>query len=385
YATLSNNDDGDWHLLNYSTYFLIQPNANLATVSDKLNAAYKTYASEELKEITRLGLSLKFIWGLQPFLQMHLDDQTANEGAIYDESKPIYSYILTGIALFILLIACINFVNLTVAQSLKRSKEVGLRKVVGSSRAQLIRQFLGESFALCFIAFVLAFILVQALLPLFNELANKKLSLSYLLDLPLIISFVGLFLLTSFAAGFYPAIVMSGFRPAESFKSQSLFNSKNYLSKSLVVLQFALATFLITSTLFIYFQYNFLTHSSLGYNDKNLLVVNINTEGRNKQLLKLFKTEFSSIPGVLSIAERMNGNWNTGAKVDGKDIDINYAGIDESYLSTLEIPLVQGRNFSKDFPSDSANSVIVNEAFVKTLGWSDPIGRTINFLNWEER
>jgi putative ABC transport system permease protein len=317
---------------------------------------------------------------------MHLDTRVVNEGSIRDESKPIYSYILSGIALFILLIACINFINLTVAQSLRRSKEIGLRKVIGSSRVRLIRQFLGESYALCFISFVLATALAWVVLPLFNELANKRLSLEYLLDWPLVAAFIGLFLLTGFSAGFYPALVLSGFRPVDTLQNRIRVAGKNYLAKGLVVVQFALATFLIIGASVVYFQYDYLTRADLGYNDRNLLVVSgPSPQEGNKPLLSQFKIQLTALPGVQQVAERMNGRWGTTAQANGKDIGIDFERIDESYLPVLGVPLIQGRNFSKAFPSDSTQSVIVNETFVKEAGWGNPIGRTVDQVDAKDR
>jgi putative ABC transport system permease protein len=379
YAALSKNDQGYWHLLNYSTYLLLRPHINQDAVSAKMQAVYKENASEQLTELAQSGTDRKFIWGLQPFLQMHLDSQVVNEGSIKDESKPLYSYILTGIAFFILLIACINFINLTVAQSLRRSKEIGLRKVIGSSRIRLIRQFLGESYVLCFLSFALAALLAWVTLPLFNELANKQLSLEYLFDWPLVAAFTGLFLLTGFAAGFYPALVLSGLRPIDTLQNRVQVSGKNYLARGLVVFQFALATFLVIGAGVVYFQYDYMTHADLGYYDKNLLVVNVaGRQQRNKPLLSEFKTQLAALPGVQQVAERMNGRWGTTAKANGNDIGIDFERIDESYLPVLGVPLIQGRNFSKAFPSDSTLSVIVNETFVREAGWKDPIGRIVD-------
>jgi len=152
------------------------------------------------------------------------------------------------------------------------------------------------------------------------------------------------------------------------------------LSKALVVVQFSLATFLIITTLFIYAQFDFLTHTDLGYNDKNLLQVNVG-QGRNKPLMELFKNEFAKQPGVEMVAPRMGGEWITRAKASGKEFDVKYEHIDENYLPTLQIPLLAGRNFSPDFPADSTQSVLVNEAFAKEAGWKDPLGKTVDFLN----
>jgi putative ABC transport system permease protein len=370
-----------WLFLSYSTFLLLQPGANPQAVSDKMQQVYMTESADQRANASQHGFSATFIWGLQPFAGMHLDT-TVQDAGVKSVSNPIYSYILIGIALFILGIACINFINLTVAQSLKRSKEIGLRKVVGSSQAQLVRQFLGESFFLCGIAFLLAFVLAWITLPFFNEMANKQLSLAYLFDTPLVASFVGLFLLTGFVAGFYPALVLSRFKPVDTlYQRNTRLMGKNYLAKSLVVLQFALATFLIITTIFFYSQYNFLTHTSPGYDDNNLLVVNITGQGDSTKLMDVFRTEFSRIPGVKETAKTMDGRWMTGAKAGGRDLTIEYDHIDEDFLPTIGATIVAGRNLSRDFPSDSSRSVLVNEAFVKEVGWKDPIGKTVDYLN----
>jgi putative ABC transport system permease protein len=372
---------GGWLFLSYSTFLLLQPGANPQAVSNKMQQVYLTESADQRAKASQHGFSATFIWGLQSFAGMHLDTSIQDAG-VKSVSDPIYSYILMGIALFILGIACINFINLTVAQSLKRSKEIGLRKVVGSSQAQLVRQFLGESFFLCGLAFVLAFVLAWITLPFFNEMANKQLSLTYLFDAPLVASFIGLFLLTGFVAGFYPALVLSRFKPVDTlYQRNSRLMGKNYLAKSLVVLQFALATFLITTTIFFYSQYNFLTHASPGYDDSNLLVVNITGQGDSTKLMDVFRTEFSRIPGVKRTAMTMDGRWMTGAKAAGRDLTIEYDHIDEDFLPTIGATIVAGRNLSRDFPSDSSRSVLVNEAFVKEVGWKDPIGKTVDYLN----
>ncbi|WP_435357066.1 ABC transporter permease [Emticicia sp. SJ17W-69] len=376
YYQEKNNDD-HWLNLNYPSYFVLNPKANIKNVEAKMAQVFASKAGKEIVEERKHGFDASFVYGVNPLLDMHLNTKYVYTAA----SNPIYSYILSGIALFILLIACINFVNLTVAQSLRRGKEIGIRKVVGGERKQLIWQFLGESFVLCFIAFSLAFLLAQLALPVFNELANKRLELSYLLDYQLIIGFVLLFVLTVFAAGFYPSLVLSGFDPVKTLYNRFKFSDKNYLSKGLVVLQFSLATFMIITTFFIYNQFDYLTHKSLGYNDKNLLVVSVGQDD-NQALQQTFKNEFSKIPGIQSVALRQNGFWGTGSKANGKDIPVAFEHIDENYLSTLQIPLAAGRNFSKGFPSDSTNSVLVNEAYVKEAGWKGSgVGKTIDFLN----
>ena len=376
------NFDDHWLNLNYPTFFVLNPKANLKAVEAKMAKVFASKAGKEIIEERKYGFDATLVYGMQPFVSMHLN---TNYEYVSEASNPIYSYILSGIALFILLIACINFVNLTVAQSLRRGKEIGIRKVVGGQRKQLIFQFLGESFVLTFIAFLFAFLIAEITLPVFNDLANKRLELSYLIDYQLIVSFIALFFLTIFAAGFYPALVLSGFDPVQTLYNRFKFSDKNYLSKGLIVLQFSLATFMIISTLIIYNQFDFLTHKSLGYQDKNLLIVSVGQDN-NQQLMQVFKNEFSAIANVKGVAKRQNGFWGTNSKANGKDIPVAFEHIDENYLSTLQIPLASGRNFSKDFPSDSTSSVLVNEAYVAEAGWpkGTGVGRTIDFLNGKD-
>jgi putative ABC transport system permease protein len=375
---IEKNPDNHWLNFGYPTFFVLNPKADLKAVEDKMAKIFDSKAKNEIQEETKHGFQDKIIFGLTPLTSMHLSSTMEYVDEI---SNPIYSYILSCIALFILLIACINFVNLTIAQSLRRRKEIGIRKVVGGQRKQLIIQFLGESFVVCFISFSLAFVLAQLALPLFNELANKRLSLSYLFDYQLIMSFLGLFLLTTFAAGFYPALVLSGFDPVKTLYNRFQFSSKNYLSKSLVVLQFVLAIFMTITTFFIYSQFDFLTHKSLGYNDKNLMILHVGQD-ENRKLMAVFKNEFAKVSGIQEVASRQNGFWGTNSKANGRDIPVSFEHIDEAYLSTLQISLAEGRNFSKDFPTDSTNSVLVNEAYVKEAGWNDSgVGKTIDYFN----
>ncbi|HXB05950.1 MAG TPA: ABC transporter permease [Puia sp.] len=376
-------NDG-WLYSSYSTYLLLEPGASPQAVSAKMQKVYMEASAAQKADAAKRGFEDNTVWGLQPFARMHLDTTILNAG-IANMSDPVYSYILMGIAAFILVIACINFINLTIAQSLKRSKEIGLRKVVGSSRSQLIRQFLGESYVVCCCAFLLALALASLALPLFNEMANKRLSLGYLVDAPLVAAFAGLFLITGFIAGFYPALVLSRFKPVETlYQRVSRLGGKNYLAKGLVVLQFSLATALIIGTVFFYSQYDYLTHTDLGYNDKNLLMVNVNGTD-SIPLQNAYKTELSRIPGVQQVAKTLNGMWYTRATTEGHDIDVRFMHVDEDYLPTMGISLVKGRNLSRDFPADTSQSVLVNQAFVEAAGWKDPIGKTISRLNGEER
>src|SRR4029078_7798341 len=268
----------NWFNFFLNTFVVLPPQTNVQVVESKMNKFYNQDSKDAITSLkAKFGNEVdnwKSNYLLQPFLDMHMSTELPAQNGLSDASNPMYSYILSGIALFVLLIACINFVNLTVARSVKRAKEIGIRKVVGGDRQQLIIQFLGESFLLCIIAFALAIGLVKLILPVFNDLSNKALALSYLFDVKLVAGYILLFILTALLAGFYPAMVLSGYSPVQTLYSRFNLAGKNYLQKSLVVLQFALASFLIIATLIIYKQFNFLTTEKLGYDDTNIIRVN---------------------------------------------------------------------------------------------------------------
>jgi putative ABC transport system permease protein len=383
-ADAQNNEN--WFNFFLNTFVVLDPKANIKDVERGMQQYYERDSRETRKEmIAKYGPEG---WGgiyfVQPFLQMHLSTELPASNGLRDASTPMYSYILSAIAIFILFIACINFVNLTVARSVKRAKEIGIRKVVGGDRKQLVFQFLGESYLLCLIAFVLALVLVHFILPVFNTLSNKALALSYLMDAKLVAGYIVLFLITGFLAGFYPALILSGYQPVTTLYGRFQLAGKNYLQKSLVVLQFALASFLIIGTFIMYAQFKFLTTKDLGYDDRNVIVVNTGFTRHDKA--KVFKEELLKNPNIIGVTLKNSGGWMTIAKV-GSDSTINfsYETVDESYLPLLKIKLVSGRNFSPDFPSDSNHSVLVNESFVKRAGWKNPLGQIVDFFYRNEK
>ncbi len=372
--------DDQWLNFYLNTFFVLKPGTDIKKVENKIAGVYKNEAAAQIKDMAqKYGLKDKMQYVLQPILAMHTSTDWPADNGLVDNSNPVYTYILTGIALFILLIACINFVNLTVARSLKRAKEIGIRKVVGGERKQLIMQFLGESYVISFLAFVLAIGLVELALPVFNDLSNKALSFSYLLSFKLVAGYVSIFLFTGMLAGFYPALVLSGFNPVQTLYNRQKHTGKNYLSKSLVVLQFTLATFFIIATITIYSQFNYLMHFDLGFNDQN--VVSIKSFNTDRKLFNVFKTELLKNPNIKMVSADQGGRWGTMAKINnGQQTGFDIKHIDEDYLPLFQIPIVKGRNFSKDMVSDSANSILVNETFAKQAGWKNPIGQVVDFF-----
>ncbi|GEO09220.1 ABC transporter permease [Segetibacter aerophilus] len=376
----SQSEDNQWMNFFLNTFIVLKPATNPREVEAKFESVFRTEAAVQVKEMEeKFGLKDKVRFGLQPLLQMHLSKDYPADNGLTDASNPIYSYILTGIALFILLIACINFINLTVAHSLKRAKEIGIRKVIGGQRNQLILQFLGETFILTFIAFVFAILLLKLVLPFFNELANKSLAISYLFDVKLVAGYVFLFLLTGLLAGFYPALVLSRFNPVQTLYGRFRLTGRNYLAKGLVVFQFTLATFLIVATMIIYSQFNYLTHFDLGYNDENVAILNTGHIDREK--LEVFKTELLKNSSIAGVTADQGGRWGTIAHVnDGKEMNFDFKHVDENYFPLFKIPIVTGRNFSTDFVSDTAEAAIINQTFAKEAGWKDPVGNQVDFF-----
>ncbi len=372
-------NDENWFNFFLNTFVVLHPDANKALVEKKIQEVFDQESGPIMKELSaRFNVKLATTYGLQPFSDIHLSKDLGATNGLSGASNPVYSYILTGIALFILIIACINFVNLTVARSVKRAKEIGIRKVVGSSRSQLIFQFLGESVVISLISFLLALVISQSLLGFFNQLSNKALSLSYLIDLKLIAAFIGLFLITSLLAGFYPALVLSGYDPVKTLYNRFALAGKNYLQKSLVIIQFALASFLIIGTLTIYSQFQYLTSFNTGYDNSNMVLVNNWRMTHNET--NLFRNKLKEHPGIEDVTFKNGGSWGTRARVNGnKEIQFAYETVGANYLPLLKIKLKDGRNFSPDLPTDSTNAVLINETFAREAGWTDPIGKEVDF------
>jgi putative ABC transport system permease protein len=373
-------DDDVWNNFFLNTFLLVKPGTDVKLLETKFNQIYLTEAAEQNKMMAeKYGMKDKTTYKLQPLLALHLsEDYPANNG-LSDASKPIYSYILTAIALFVLLIACFNFINLTVARSLKRAKEIGVRKAIGSLRSQLMAQFLGESFVVCLVAFLCAVCLVNLLLPFFNAISERSLSFSYLLDSKLIIGFVFLFFLTGLLAGFYPAVVLSRFTPVETLYGKLRYSGKNYLSKGLVVLQFTLSIFLIIATVTIYRQFNYLMDFDLGYDDSNVLTVVTPPISNDK--MSVLKNELGKNPSLGLISATQTGENVTLAHINGEtDIKFSIKRIDENYLKLFKIPLTEGRNFSPGFPTDSTQAILINETFAKEAGWKNGVGKEVDFF-----
>ncbi len=293
-----------------------------------------------------------------------------------------YLYAAGVVALFILLIACINFINLATARSVRRAREVGVRKAIGAYRTQLIRQFLSEAFLTTLMAFLLALLLFAFMLPATNDFAEKSLAFTSLFQGGNLFLMLAILLAVTLISGGYPAIVLSGFNPVRVLKG-NFFNAGQgvTLRKILVVFQFAISMILIVGTLVVMRQMTFLQQQNLGYAQEELVIINFNGDRIIRQQEGVFREHFAAIPDVIgvSLSHAVPGaghsNLFTQVRLDNGDlhpVSLNYYFVDRNFLETYQIELLAGRNFLPEFPTDSSESMIINEAMLQEFGWQTP-------------
>jgi putative ABC transport system permease protein len=304
----------------------------------------------------------------------------------YDESSRtalVNFYTFSAVAIFILLIACINFVNLTTARAARRAREVGIRKVIGAHRGNLIRQFLGESVVMTILAFSVGIVVAFILTPTYNQLLNKELNPIELLNLTSICGLLLLILFVGVASGVHPAFYLSSFQPVKTLKGvfDSARNKKKFRN-TLVVLQFVISVTLIICTLLIRNQLRYIKKVELGYNKENMLIIPL-TEQSLRTNTEEFRSSLLSLPGIVQAAASSDvpyhGFTSNGYIPEGytKSIMIHALDADEHFLETYGIGLVKGRNFSSEFATDR-DTYLINETLAKQLGWDDPLGKTIS-------
>ncbi len=304
------------------------------------------------------------------------------------ESKMEYSYILSGISLLVLMIACFNFMNLTIGSSSTRSKEIGMRKVMGAQRKELIRQFWFESVLLSFLSLAAGIILAEIFLPVFNILAQKTLHLDYFSNITAAAVLIGITLFTGIVAGSYPAFVISGFASVELFKGKVKVSGKKVFTKILIVSQFAISIFLIIVTGFMYKQQSFVSGRGIGLEPDNVIVVSlekalINPE-KNENVLNILKNRIAQYKSVESVSGSVYGltsYWSSMApvsKLHKKRMFLERNLVDKDYINTLGMKLIEGRGFSAAASNNIADPIIVNETLIKRHNIESPIGRKLS-------
>ena len=374
----------NWRMSGFLTFVLVREGASAADLEEKLVPFRKKYYPEEF-EANFLSTFGKARYQLQALEDMHLSRDVT--GGIVVASNPTYSYILAGIAFVVLLIACINFMTLAIGRSASRAREIGVRKVVGALKTQLIGQFWGEALLLSAVALVLGLGLASAFLPVFNELSGKSLGIELASDAGTLLALVGMVLVSGLVAGSYPAFVLSGIKPVESLKSRIRIGGSTLLTRGLVVLQFGLSVFLTVSTFIMLSQLDYIRSQDLGF-DKEQVVV-IPTQGLDgDRTLAVFRNELGQAPDIVGVtATRVSFARGTSRS------DFLYKGaqkyayeylVESDFLDVLGIELAAGRNFNPNLATDSTHAVIINEAMARDFGWSDPIGEVVSGLSGDD-
>ncbi len=379
-----------WMWGNYYTYLQLKPGTDYKKMEARFPAMVEKYMGPQIQQ--QMGLSLKQFrtkgnelgFALQPLKDIHLHPLTTNE--LEPAGNASYVYIFGAIAIFMLAIACINFINLSTASASKRAKEVGVRKVAGSGKLQLITQFLAESLLIAILATLFAMGFAYLALPAFNNLAGKSLSLT----IKPVLAFIVLGFLVGIIAGIYPAFYLSSFRPIAVLKGKFTGNHNSFnLRSSLVVFQFFISVGLIIGTMVVYLQMKFIQNKKLGYDKEQLITLpNSYALGKNEQVYKQEMLHDSRIVNATVSWYRPAGPSNTNnamAYPEGHDNEamrtVEYH-IDEQYIPTFDMHIAAGRNFSPKFPTDSSG-MIINETAVKAFGWNPntAIGKTIIRVN----
>jgi putative ABC transport system permease protein len=379
-STLPKDFANSWGGFGFYTYVLLKPNANAAVFEKKLLPLYDKYMAPIFTQA-----NIKIHYGVQAVPAIHLHSDMASEPE--ELGNISYIRIFSAVALFMLLIACINYMNLTTARSARRAKEIGIRKVTGSSRSQLIAQFLIESTLTAVVALALSIILILLLLPTFNLLSGKSISFQTLFEPDSFLILIGIILFVGLLGGSYPAFYLSKFNPVSILKGSLSKSSSNVtLRRTLIVVQFSISMIMLICTWVVYGQLKYLRNIDLGFNKEQVLSLNANANNDIRGKILAFKNEAKRTPQVLaaSTASTVPGGQNIGFNlysIQTKDGFTqkgvwNYA-IDEDYINTLGMQIKKGRNFSG--LSDTSKSIIVNENMVKYYGWDQPIGKKVKF------
>jgi len=366
-----------WGNNSYYTYVQLARNAHREDIAPKIY--------EYIKKIHPKS-GTKFL--LQPVKDIHLHSDFAIDLGGQSENRAKYVYMFSVIAVFVLLIACMNFMNLTTARASRRSLEIGVRKVVGANRVNLMRQFLGESILTSVLSLIIAVGLVGLALPAFNRISDKDLSLDSLPIGLLAAGLMGIALVTGIFAGSYPAFLLSAVKPLGVLKGSARLGSKNSsFRKILVTCQFSISIGLIMATFIVYRQLDFMQRKNLGYNQEH--IVYLAERGDFWNSYDTFKTELQRNPDIVSITAASSIPTHTvtstsGVDWEGKDPEFNVLftqfNVDYDYFETLEMEMAQGRAFSRDFPTDASEAFILNETCARLTGMDDPVGKT--FTLW---
>jgi len=370
-----------WGILNYYTYILISKNYPVHKLDEKMPGFIEKYRGKESR------YKYKSLYTFQPLTRIHLHSDLANEIEPNSDIKNIY--VTSLIALFILLIACSNYINLSTAMHFKRTKEVGLRKVFGATRVQLMKQFLSDSFLFSFISVPLAIGLVGLFLPVFNSLSGKQLEINYFNNLFLLPGLIGISLCVGFISGIFPASYISALQPVKALKGILNYSSTaTFLRRALVIFQFSISIIFIISTIIISNQLSFIKNKKLGFDKEYILNIPIQSS-EALQKYETIKNEFIQNTNVSGVCASSfipgkdfyyQNYWHKGLNPDAHPM-IAWIPVDHDFIKTFRIKLVEGRDFSKKFHDDVKGAFLINEAAAKEFGWQSTTGHELTIGN----
>ncbi|NRB48785.1 MAG: ABC transporter permease [Saprospiraceae bacterium] len=373
----------DWIGSNLNTFLKLKEGVNRDRVIEKMAVIANEAMAPQLSELREAKPDARHWFALQPLLDVHLEEELYVSNGLERGSNPQYSYILIGVAFLVLLLACINFINLSLAQSMDRGREVGVRKVIGGSRKQLIVQFLTESWLLVGLAVLPALAVVQWLLPFFNHFTGKYISAHVLTELPIIAAIFLFHWLLAVLAGFYPALILSSLKPVQAIVNRVRLSGRHNWAKGLVVVQFSLAILFVLGAVFFHQQFRFLQNKELGYDPSNIIGMEV-PWFTSTELVPVIKEELAQYPFIEQVTARANiskhGVNRTQVRYDGdQSIMAAYGSIDANFIPAFGIQMLQGENFNALRSTDSLNRVLVNETFVKSVQWEEPIGKVVQW------
>ncbi|MBC7850540.1 MAG: ABC transporter permease [Chitinophagaceae bacterium] len=379
-STLPRDYASSWGQFGFYTYVLLKPGTSAAAFEKKILPMYDKYMAPIFAQF-----NIKIKYTAQPIADIHLHSQVTSEPE--ETGSMSYIYIFVSVAFFMLVIACINYMNMATARSARRAKEIGIRKVTGSSRGQLITQFLTESILITIFSLVLSLIAIYLLLPYFNTLAGKFITFSSLLTLRTILVLVAIVVFVGFLGGSYPAFYLSKFQPLAVLKGKLSKGSSNViLRRTLVVAQFSISMVMLICTWIVSNQLNYMKTKDLGFSKDHVVSIAATGNRDYRSQISSFQNELRQNPQVVSLATadgapgagNMNFNlFSVESKKGFIDKGVDCYGIDDHYTKTLNIPIVKGRNFTG--ASDTLRSILVNESMVKSFGWDEPIGKRVKY------
>lgn len=374
--------DQNWLNAYLGTFIVLRPDADKNAVLKKFNRIYDRYAQKQVgnNDFDIYGFDPRIRYGLQPITEIHLNPLGMmtgnNESGVVNGSNPLYSYIIMGISLFVLAMATINLITIATGNSLGRAKEVGIRKIMGGNRRQIMLHFLAETFLLCLAALLLSMILLHTVLPWINGISGKQLLFADMADAGFLLYAGMVLIIVMLLSGLYPSFILSRFKPAEVLYNRQKLSGRQGFGRSLVVLQFSLAVFLLITTLVYYQQMQYIRNKNLGYNPNGIIRTALAGNRDPQNVMHFLRNGLAKEPSIMQVSFGDDG-YKEKVTVDGRPLEVQYKNIDEHFLATLQIGLKTGRNLSPAFVSDATEGTLVNETFLKVSGLADPVGKRI--------